>query len=105
MAVKVSIAKAEITHKILEGFPESFVYNYGKEIRINTTEEGEIVQIKLTLTCAKIPVSVNVDVEVPRSTEAPIPADCPFEVNEPQSFEPTEEEKENLQKLMSKLGL
>ena len=105
MAVKGSIAKAEITNKILEVFPDSFTYNDGKEIRINTTEEGELVQIKLTLTCAKTPVSVNVDVEIPKNTEAPIPADCPFEVNNPQSFEPTEEEKENLQKLMNKLGL
>ena len=105
MAVKGSIAKAEITNKILEVFPDSFTYNDGKEIRINTTEEGELVQIKLTLTCDKTPVSVNMDVEVPRSTEAPISADCPFEVNNSQTFEPTEEEKENLQKLMSKLGL
>ena len=65
----------------------------------------ELVQIKLTLTCAKTPVNVDAEMEVPGSTEAPVPADCPFETNSPQTFEPTSEEKENLQKLMSKLGL
>lgn len=102
---KGAAAKADIINKILEVFPGSFTYNDGKEIRINATEEGELVQIKLTLTCAKTPVNVDAETEVPGSTEASVPADCPFETNSPQTFEPTSEEKENLQKLMSKLGL
>lgn len=105
MAVKGATTKANIINKILEVFPGSFTYNDGKEIRINATEEGELVQIKLTLTCAKTPVDINMENVAPEKVEVSIPADCPFEVKEPQSFEPTLEEKENLQKLMNKLGL
>lgn len=103
--VKGSASKTQIFNKILEIFPNSFMYNDGKELRINMTEEGELVQIKLTATCAKTPVSADASSEVPEKVEPIIPADCPFEVKEPQSFEPTLEEKENLQKLMNKLGL
>ena len=35
MAVKGAILKQEIAQKILETFPNSFLYNDGKEIRIN----------------------------------------------------------------------
>lgn len=102
---KGSASKTQIFNKILEIFPNSFMYNDGKELRINMTEEGELVQIKLTATCAKTPVSADAGFEVPGGVEPTIPADIPFDVTKPESFEPTETEKDNLQKLMNKLGL
>lgn len=56
MAIKGSEAKTEIMNKLLETFPNSFLYNDGKELRINYMENGELVQIKVTLTAAKTPV-------------------------------------------------
>ena len=47
------IAKAEIQKKILNNFEGSFLYNDGKEIRIPIQENGEDIQIKVTLTAAK----------------------------------------------------
>ena len=44
-------SKIVIQNKILELFPEAFIY--GKEIRIPLKENGEDIQIKVTLTCAK----------------------------------------------------
>ena len=49
---KGQIAKQEITKKILETFEGSFLYDGGKEIRIPIIEEGNLVQVKVTLTCA-----------------------------------------------------
>ena len=63
MAVKGSQAKAEITQKILEQFQGSFVYD--KEIRIPIVENGETVQIKVTLTAAKVNVENGSDTSLP----------------------------------------
>lgn len=57
MALKGTATKAIIQKKILETFPDSFLYNDGKEIRITIQENGADVQIKVTLTVAKAPVS------------------------------------------------
>lgn len=46
-----TIAKDNVTKKILEVFEGSFVD--GKVIRIPTTEDGETIQIKVQLTAAK----------------------------------------------------
>ena len=53
---KGQAAKQEVMATILSTFTDSFMYNGGKEIRINTSENGEPVQIKVTLTAAKTSV-------------------------------------------------
>ena len=47
-------AKKIISDKILNIFEDSFLYSDGKEIRIPIEEDGEIIQIKVTLTAAKV---------------------------------------------------
>ena len=49
-------SKQEIFDKLIEMFPGSFMYNDGKECRINLNEDGAAVQIKVALTAAKTPV-------------------------------------------------
>ena len=94
---KGAIAKKEIMQKIIEMFPGSFLYNNDKEVRINSTEEGNPVQIKITLTCAKTPVeNENGIFEINNSNaiefkNTPKPQDI---------VEPTEEEKANLKALL-----
>ena len=90
---KGAIAKQEVLTKLKEIFPDAF--EYGKEFRIPMMEDGQRVEIKIALTCAKTNVggdgdSVESVGEVPAST--------------PTSIEPTEEEKQNIADLMSKLG-
>lgn len=104
MAAKGSILKKEVSEKILKAFPGSFLYNDGKEIRINTVEDGNIVQIKVALTCAKVPVeggfvppeaakkAETIDFSAP-ATKVEVPA------------EPSEDEKARLAALLDKLGL
>jgi hypothetical protein len=102
MAAKGSLAKQEIANKVLETFPGSFLYNDGKEIRINWTEDGLPIQIKMVLTAAKVAVEGGEDVAIPGAATA---ATKPTETNEKIPQEPSEEEKERLAALLSKLGL
>ena len=93
---KGSIAKAEITERILNHFEGSFLYNDGKEIRIPFVENGETVQIKVTLTCAKVAVDVGSDVAVPGQK---------IEENVGKISEMTTAEKEEVNDLIKSLGL
>ena len=74
MAARGAEAKLEITKKLLEVFPNSFMYNEGKEIRIPVVENGEVIQIKVTLTAAKTNVDIGGDTAVPGSATAPVKA-------------------------------
>ena len=89
-------AKQTITDKILQLFEGAFIY--GKEIRVPLQENGERVEIKVTLTCAKENVGGNSAFTVTESqptqtAQASVPA------------APTEQEKANIADLMSRLGL
>ena len=100
MAAKGAEAKLEITNKILELFPGSFKYD--KEIRIPVIENGEEVQIKVSLTAAKVNVERDGGVlDFTKKTETTAQTTSAA----PQSFEPTEEEKNIVNDLLSKLGL
>ena len=90
---KGSSSKQIITKKILEVFDGAFIND--KEIRIPMEEGGETVQIKVALTCAKVNVECGGASSV-ASSEPATPA---------QKVEVTEEEKQNVQKLMEGLGL
>ena len=105
MAAKGSILKQDIASKILAAFPGSFLYNDGKEIRINGMEEGQPLQIKVALTCAKVAVEGGDDTIFPDEKTA-VTADVkPAGTNEKIPQEPTSEEKERLTTLLNKLGV
>lgn len=104
MAVKGSILKKNITDKILEVFGDNaFLYNDGKEIRICGTENGEEVQIKVTLTAAKVNVTNGADTALPG--DFPAPVNAPVTPAQSAPIEPTAEEKQNVANLLKKLGL
>ncbi len=105
MAAKGSILKQEVAEKILAAFPGSFLYNDGKEIRINGTENGESLQIKVALTCAKVAVEGGDDIILPGEKTAATTNVKPTGTNEKVPQEPTAEEKERLTTLLNKLGL
>ena len=111
MAIKGAIAKQEVAKTILNTFGDkAFLYNDGKEIRINCMESGELVQIKVALTAAKVAVESGSDSALPMAA-APIPKaemidfsdDAPA-VPTPAPV-PTEQEKKNIVDLMRQLGL
>lgn len=98
-----SQVKQEITNKILETFDGAFLYNGGKELRVPMIENGELVQVKITLTAAKVNVEPEGGVVTPTvktstpTTSAPVAPEI--------LVEPTQEEKENVARLMAELGL
>ena len=96
MAIKGSIAKEEIIKRMMEVFEDSFMND--KTLIIPMMENGEEVQIKLTLTASKtnIPHS-NGKAEIPTTVAAGM--SNPVEV-----VEPTEEEKQRVVDLINKLG-
>lgn len=102
MALKGTILKKEITDKILATFEGSFLYNDGKEIRIPGLEDGQELQVKVALTCAKTNVFPNGENALPgedATTEVLIPNTTQAAV------EITQEEKNNIKKMMEVLGL
>ena len=106
MAARGSVAKEEITNKILAEFPGSFKFD--KEIRVPVMENGELVQIKITLTAAKVNVENGGDTATPGAdlikgmTQA---VEGQVTDSTTMSIEPTPEEKENVRILLSKLNL
>ena len=104
MAVKGAQSKEIITQKILETFQNSF--RYEKEIRIPIMEDGQLIQIKCTLTAAKTNVENGEDVAVPGEVKVEN-AEVADSTPAPSGFmnEPTEEEKANVESLLKSLGL
>lgn len=91
---KGASSKQIIIDKIMEIYPAAFIY--GKELRIPMEEDGQNIEIKLTLACAKNNVKDN---DINENTVS-------FENNNNNNnIEPSDEEKENISKLMERLGL
>lgn len=105
MATKGATSKTIATKKILEVFEGSFQYD--KEIRIPFIEDGNEIQLKCVLTCAKTNVLPNGDNAIPGAENTEIN----FDSNElvtpavEKIVEPTQEEKDNVKRLMDVLGL
>jgi hypothetical protein len=101
-----AVSKETITNQILATFPGAFKYD--KEIRIPIMEDGETIQIKVTLTAAKTNVESGGDTAVPgyqpmASSNTETVSNVVAASKEP--IQPTAEEKQNVAKLMSLLGL
>lgn len=96
-------AKNEVMQKILETFSGSFKYNDGKEIRVPIMEAGDLVQIKVTLTCAKENVEIGADNAVPGDFPAPKMTAPTPERDTPVA--PSESEKQKVMELLKSLGL
>lgn len=98
MAIRGAESKSAITQKILDTFDGAFLYD--KEIRIPMNENGEIVQIKCVLTCAKVNVGTDNNATNISTIENSFNAEV-----KTQTIELTEEEKNNVNTLIEKLGL
>lgn len=101
---KGAIAKEFIKEKLLETFEGSFVYNSGKEVRIPYEENGELVQIKISMTCAKEPVSIG-NADMGGAAVASQTAPTSNFPKPKELVEPTDAEKKNVEDLLAALGL
>lgn len=107
MAIKGAQAKEQVIQEILNYFGDR-AFKYDKDIRVNCMENGELVQIKLAFTAAKVAVEKDGDTALPAATA--IPKAERIEFGAPATptatvTEPTREEKETVAALLAKLGL
>lgn len=94
-------SKEIVMKKLLDIFEGSFQYD--KEIRVPMMEDGELIQLKITLTCAKTNVEPNGDVAIPGET---ISNEINFtQSSETVTAEVSEEEKNNIARLAKMLNL
>lgn len=106
MAAKGTIGKQNVINKIRESFGADFIGEIDKKIYVWTQENGERIQIALSLTCPKTPVTTSthiptinggMDFEAAETAIAVSASAAPAEV--------TEEERQIIADLMAKLGL
>lgn len=100
-----AIAKTNVTNRIKEAFGANFIGEYDKKLYVWAQENGEQVQIAISLTCPKVPVVV---------ANAPVSGDFNFEDDSPNTvvaasaFQPadiTDEERARVNDLMRLLNL
>ena len=98
---KGATAKVNVENKIREAFGTDFVGNVDKKIYVWADDGGEKVQICISMTCPKVPVGVG-------SENNGIDFDNMPAGGSATEFKPAEitnEETENIRKLLSELGL
>ena len=100
------VTKAKVLKEIMNLYGDAaFLSPDGKELRIEATEDGEIVQIKVALTCAKVNIERGGE-----AASAPTPAKVNATAAVPSNSAtnltgPTEEEKQVIANLLEKMGM
>lgn len=103
---KGQIAKDRVANKIAEAFGSDFIGIYDKKYYVWSQEEGEKIQVAISLTCPKNQVLLTpTEKDHDWSGES---AQEPVAQTAVDHFEPaeiTEEEKQNIIDMMARLGL
>ena len=102
---KGAIGKQNVINKIKAAFGADFIGEYDKKIYIWATENGERIQIALSLTCPKVPVAIS---DNPTTGDFNFEDDAPNVVVAAGAYQPaeiTKEERERVNDLMKRLGL
>lgn len=103
---KGSIAKEQVAKKIAAAFGSDFVGEFDKKLYVWAEENGEKVQIAISMTCPKIPVgNIDYSAEPGNSLNFEDMSAGPIAGGNAQSAEITDEEKKNIAELMARLGL
>lgn len=106
MAARGTEAKAKVIEKIKEAFGQDYIGEYDKKIYLVSSENGEKVQVAISLTCPKVPVATSdavIDYSRGRDFESMGTAIVAPEVET--KAEVTDEELATVQELMARLGL
>ena len=102
---KGTIGKQNVINKIKAAFGADFIGEYDKKIYVWTQENGERIQIALSLTCPKVPVAIS---DNPTTGDFNFEDDAPNVVVAAGAYQPaeiTKEERERVNDLMKRLGL
>lgn len=99
-------AKNIIFNKLMSIYPTAFWEDEGKILRIPVEENGTLIEIKVSLTAAKANLR-GTDLPSAFDNDKPniVAETAPTVTETSSSIAPTEEEKANVAKLISALGL
>ena len=100
-----AIGKQNVINKIKQAFGADFIGEYDKKLYVWATENGERIQIALSLTCPKVPVAIS---DNPTTGDFNFEDDAPNVVDAAGAYQPaeiTKEERERVNDLMKRLGL
>ena len=101
-----NLAKENVTKKIAQAFGADYIGEYDKKIYVWGMENGEKVQIAISLTCPKNPIGeIDFKAEPGDSLNFEDMSAAPIAGGDTSSAEITDEEKKNIAELMRKLGL
>lgn len=101
-----NVAKDNVIKKIAQAFGSDYVGEYEKKLYVWAEENGEKVQIAISLTCPKNPVGeINFQAEPGNSLNFEDMSAGPIATGSPASAEISEDEKKTIADLMAKLGL
>lgn len=92
--VKGQIAKTNVENAIKETFGENFLGTFDKKIYVQTQENGEMVQVAITLTCPKNPIAVGGSPERGQRAKMGVVEDAI-----------TDDERQTIADMMARLGL
>lgn len=102
---KGAIAKEDVAKRIQAAFGADWVGEYDKKLYVWGYENGQRIQICLSLTCPKVALEIN---EQNFDTEDTSDWDFEEPSVKPQIYKPAEitaEEQKNIQEMMARLGL
>ena len=100
---KGNIAKDKVIEKIAQVFGQNYIGIYDKKVYVWSEENGEKIQIAISLTCPKVQVGA-----VDSGNNALDFENMGATIAAPTEFQPAEisdQERENVAELMRKLGL
>ena len=103
-----AVAKQQIIDKLAVALGEDFIGEYDKKVYVWANENGERVQIAISLTCPKTPIEIAATAvedggdwdftsDKPKTATIAVTNAAPAEI--------TEQEKQNIADLMARLGL
>jgi hypothetical protein len=104
---KGTIGKQNVVNKMKQAFGADWIGEYDKKYFVWTKENGERIQIAISLTCPKVQIEV---------ADAPVAGDFDFEDDAPANLvaqassestpaQISDEERARINELMAKLGL
>ena len=103
---KGAIAKENVAKKIAAAFGADFVGEFDKKLYVWAEENGEKVQIAISMTCPKNPVgNIDFSAEPGDSLNFEDMSAGPVAGGSATKAEVTDEEKKNIAELMARLGL
>ena len=99
-----NIAKEKVAEKIKAAFGADFIAEADKKLYVWADDGGERVQIALSMTCPKVMIDTVNTKELSYNTGRNF-SENDTVVIAPEKVEITDQEKENVRKLMQRMGL